>query len=163
MSGRCGPCWPPACRPARRPSTPSPPACSVTRRPSRRSPEPAGLPCAREPCRAARRYLDAAAGLAGDNAPVAVQTDLAHAPLGRGPAAPAAALLDRILTQPGLPAPARLSAQLLLGQAAFHGGAVQRAGELFDAVVAASGHSDPGLALDAQLDHTLQSWTRLGP
>src|SRR5262249_58793172 len=54
-------------------------------------------------------------------------------------------------------------AQLLLGEAAFHGGAVQRAGELFDAVVAASGHSDPGLALDAQLDHTLQSWTRLGP
>src|SRR5262245_38997705 len=113
--------------------------------------------------RAARRYLDAAAGLAGDRAPVALQVDLAKALLGGGAAEAAAALLDRVLTRPGLPVPTRLSAQLLLGQAAFHTGTVQRAGELFDAVVSASGHSDPELALDALLDHSLQSWARLGP
>jgi len=112
---------------------------------------------------AARRYLDAAAGLAGDSAPVALQIDLAKALLGGGDAAAAAAVLDRVLRQPGPPASARLSAQLLLGQAAFHSGAVQRAGELFDAVASASSHSDPELALDALLDHTLQSWARLGP
>ena len=112
---------------------------------------------------AARRYLDAAARLAGDKAPVALQIDLAKALLGGGAAEAAAALLDRVLMQPGLPATTRLSAQQLLGQAAFQRGAVQRAGGLFDAVVSASGHSDPGRALDALLDHTLQSWARLGP
>src|SRR5262249_56330070 len=89
--------------------------------------------------------------------------DLATALLAGGAADAAAALLDRILTRPALPASARLSVQLLLGQAAFHTGAVQRAGELFDTVAAASGNSDPELAQKAQLDHTLQCWTRLGP
>jgi len=112
---------------------------------------------------AARRYLDAAAGLAGNSVPVALQIDLAQALLAGGAAEAAAALLDRVLTGPGLPAAIRLSAQLLLGQAAFHTGAVQRAGELFDTVAAASGNSDPELALKALLDHTLQSWARLGP
>jgi DNA-binding CsgD family transcriptional regulator len=112
---------------------------------------------------AARRYLDAAAGLAGDNAPVALQIDLAKALLAGGAAETATALLDRVLIRPGLPERARLSAQLLLGQAAFHSGAVQRAGVLFDAVAAASGSTDPGLALAALLDHSLQSWARLGP
>jgi len=112
---------------------------------------------------AARRYLDAAAGLAGNSVPVALQIDLAQALLAGGAAEAAASLLDRVLTGPGLPAAIRLSAQLLLGQAAFHTGAVQRAGELFDTVAAASGNSDPELALKALLDHTLQSWARLGP
>jgi DNA-binding CsgD family transcriptional regulator len=112
---------------------------------------------------AARRYLDAAVGLAGDSAPVALQIDLAQALLAGGAAEGAAALVERILNRPGLPAPTRLSAQLLLGQAAFHSGAVQRAGELVDTVAAASGSTDPGLALNALLDHTLQSWARLGP
>jgi DNA-binding CsgD family transcriptional regulator len=112
---------------------------------------------------AARRYLDAAAGLAGDNAPVAMQIDLAKALLACGAGEAATALLDRILIRPGLPELTRLSAQLLLGQAAFHSGAVQRAGALFDTVVAASGSTDPGLALAALLDHSLQSWARLGP
>jgi len=112
---------------------------------------------------AARRYLDAAAGLAGDNAPVALQIDLARALLAGGAREAATALLDRVLIRPGLPARTRLSAQLLLGQAAFHSGAVQRAGALFDTVVAASGSTDPGVALAALLDHSLQSWARLGP
>jgi DNA-binding CsgD family transcriptional regulator len=112
---------------------------------------------------AARRYLDAAVGLAGDNAPVALQIDLAKALLAGGAAEAAAALLDRILARPGLPALTQLSAQLLLGKAAFHSGAVRRAGELFDTVAAASGDTDPEVALSALLDHTLQSWARLGP
>ena len=112
---------------------------------------------------AARRYLDAAAGLAGDSAPVALQIDLGQALLAGGAAEAAAALLERVLARPGLPAPTRLSAQLLLGQAAFHTGAVQRAGELIDTMAVASGNSDPELALKALLDHTLQSWARLGP
>jgi len=112
---------------------------------------------------AARRYLDAAAGLAGNNAPVALQIDLAKALLAGGAGEAATALLDRVLIRPGLPMRTRLSAQLLLGQAAFHSGAVQRAGALFDTVVAASGSADPGLAMTALLDHSLQSWARLGP
>jgi DNA-binding CsgD family transcriptional regulator len=112
---------------------------------------------------AARRYLDAGVRLAGNNAPVALQIDLAQALLAVGAGEPAAALLDHVLADPGLPAPTRLSAQLLLGQTAFHTGAVQRAGELFDAVAASSGTSDPELALKALLDHSLQSWARLGP
>jgi DNA-binding CsgD family transcriptional regulator len=112
---------------------------------------------------AARRYLDAAAGLAGDNAPVALQIDLAKALLAGGAGQAATALLDRILLRPGLPEQTRLSAQLLLGQAAFHSGAVQRAGALFDTVAAASRSTDPGMALTALLDHSLQSWARLGP
>ena len=112
---------------------------------------------------AARRYLDAAARLAGNSAPVALQIDLAQALLAGGAAEAAAALLDRVLVRPRLPAPTRLSAQLLLGQAAFRTGAVQRAGELFDTATAASSNSDPELALNALLDHTLQSWARLGP
>jgi len=52
---------------------------------------------------------------------------------------------------------------LLLGQAAFRSGAVQQAGALFDTVVAASGSTDPELALAALLDYSLQSWARLGP
>jgi DNA-binding CsgD family transcriptional regulator len=112
---------------------------------------------------AARRYLDAAAELAGDSAPVALQIDLAKALLAGGAGAAATALLDRVLIRPGLPELTRLSVQLLLGQAAFHSGAVQRAGALFDTVVAASCSSDPGLALAALLDYSLQSWARLGP
>jgi len=112
---------------------------------------------------AARRYLDAAAGLAGNNAPVALQIDLAKALLAGGAGEAATALLDRVLIRPGLPIRTRLSAQLLLGQAAFHSGAVQRAGALFDTVVAASGSADPELAMTALLDHSLQSWARLGP
>jgi DNA-binding CsgD family transcriptional regulator len=112
---------------------------------------------------AARRYLDAGAAVAGDSAPVALQIDLAKALLAGGAAGAATTLLDRVLTRPGLPASARLSAQLLLGQAVFQTGAVQRAGELFDTVAAASGNSDPELAMKALLDHTLQRWARLGP
>ena len=112
---------------------------------------------------AARRYLDAGVRLAGHTAPVALQIDLAHALLAGGAWESAAELLDRVLAHPGLPSPTRLSAQLLLGQIAFHTGAVGRAGELFDIVAAAAGSSDPELALDALLDHTLQSWARLGP
>jgi DNA-binding CsgD family transcriptional regulator len=112
---------------------------------------------------AARRYLDAAAALAGDSAPVALHIDLAKALLAGGAADAATVLLDRVLTRPELPASAKLSVQLLLGQAAFHTGAVQRAGELFDTVAAASGNSDPEPARKALLDHTLQSWARLGP
>ena len=112
---------------------------------------------------AARRYLDAAVGLAGDGAAAALQVDLAKALLACGSGEAATAVLDRILARPGVPAPARLSAQLLLGQAAFNSGAVERAGELFDAVATASagGHAD--IAVKALLDHTLQSWARLGP
>ena len=112
---------------------------------------------------AARRYLDAAARMAGDVAPVALETDLARALLADGAGEAAAARLDRILARPGLPEPARLSAQLLLGQAAFSSGEVRRAGDLFDAVAAASGTGHPEVALKALLDHTLQSWARLGP
>ena len=112
---------------------------------------------------AARRYLDAAVGLAGDGAAAALQVDLAKALLACGSGEAATAVLDRILARPGVPAPARLSAQLLLGQAVFNSGAVERAGELFDAVATASagGHAD--IAVKALLDHTLQSWARLGP
>jgi DNA-binding CsgD family transcriptional regulator len=112
---------------------------------------------------AARRHLDAAVGLAGDNAPVALPIDLAKALLGSGAGKTAAALLDTVLARPGLPAETRLSAQLLLGRAAFHNGAVQRAGDLFDSVASESARSHPEVALKALLDHTLQSWARLGP
>jgi DNA-binding CsgD family transcriptional regulator len=112
---------------------------------------------------AGRRYLDAAVRLAGDSAPAALQIDLARALLASGAAKTAMALLDRTLAGPGVPVPTRLSAQLLLGQAAFHEGAVQRAGGLFDAVAAEAGRAHPGVALKALLDHTLQSWARLGP
>jgi len=113
--------------------------------------------------RAARRYLDAAAGLAGDSAPAALQIDLAKALLGGGAGKAAAALLDRVLTRPGLPALTRMSAQLLLGRAAFTYGAVRQAGGLFDAVAAQAGHGHPGVALTALPDYTPQSWARLGP
>lgn len=112
---------------------------------------------------AARRYLDAAVRLAGDAAPAVLQIDLAKALLAGGAGDAAATLLDRVLARPGLPAPIRLSAQLLLGQAAFHSGAVQRAGNLFDTVAAASARTDPELALNALLGHCMQSWARLGP
>src|SRR5262249_60476181 len=68
---------------------------------------------------AGRRYLDAAARLAGDRAPAALQLDLAKALLASGAGKTATPLLDGILTGSGAPAPGRLSAQLLLGQAAF--------------------------------------------
>ena len=112
----------------------------------------------------AHRYLDAAVRLAGDSATAGLQIDLAKALLdtGAGKTA-AAALLDRVLTRPGLPATARLSAQLMLGQAAFYDGAVQQAGGLFDTVAAEAGPGHPEMALKALLDHTLQSWARLGP
>ncbi len=109
------------------------------------------------------RNLDAAVRLAGNAAPAVLQIDLARALLAGGTGDAAAALLDRILARPGLHAQTRLSAQLLLGQAAFHGGAVHRAGDMFDAVAAAAASADPELALYALLDHTLQSWARLGP
>jgi len=112
---------------------------------------------------AGRRYLDAAARLAGDSAPAALQIDLAKALLAGGAGKTATALLDRVLTGPGVPVLTRFSAQLLLGQAAFHDGAVQRAGGLFDVVAAEAGRDHPGVALKALLDHTLQSWARLGP
>ena len=112
---------------------------------------------------AARRYLDAAARLAGDSVPVALQIDLANALLGGGAAQTAAALADRILARPGLPALTRLSVQLLLGRAAFQTGAVHRAGGLFDAVATEADRAHPEVALTALLDHTLQSWARLGP
>ena len=112
---------------------------------------------------AAGRYLDAAARLAGDSAPAALRIDLAKALLGGGAGKAAAALLDRVLTRPGLPAPTRMSAQLLLGRAAFTYGAVQQAGSMFDAVAAEAGHGHPEVALTALLDYTLQSWARLGP
>jgi len=112
---------------------------------------------------AGRRYLDGAARLAGDSAPAALQLDLAKALLASGAGKTATALLDGILTGSGAPVPVRLSAQLLLGQAAFHDGAVQRAGGLFDAVAAEAGRGHPEVALKALLDHTLQSWARLGP
>jgi DNA-binding CsgD family transcriptional regulator len=112
---------------------------------------------------AACHYLEAAVRMAGDVAPVALQTDLARALLAGGAGEAAAAQLERILPRPDLPEPDRLSAQLLLGQAAFNSGDVQRAGNLFDAVVAASGTGHPDVALKALLDHTLQSWARLGP
>src|SRR5262249_59863220 len=83
---------------------------------------------------AGRRCLDAAARLAGDRAPAALQIDLAKALLASGAAQTAAARLDRVLAGPDVPVLTRLSVQLLLGQAAFHDGAVQRAGSLFDAV-----------------------------
>jgi hypothetical protein len=107
---------------------------------------------------AARRYLDAAARLAGDSVPVALQIDLANALLGGGAAQTAAALADRILARPGLPALTRMSVQLLLGRAAFQTGAVHRAGGLFDAVATKAGRAYPEVALTALLDHTLQSW-----
>jgi DNA-binding CsgD family transcriptional regulator len=112
---------------------------------------------------AGRRYLDAAARLAGDSAPADLQIDLAKALLASGAGKAATARLDRILTGPGVTVLTRLSAQLLLGQAAFHDGAVGRAGALFDAVAteACPGHRE--VALKALLDHTLQSWARLGP
>jgi hypothetical protein len=92
------------------------------------------------------------------------QTVASVAPRAAGGAAEAAtALLDRVLIRPRLPELTRLSAQLLLGQAAFHSGAVQRAGALFDTVAAVSGSTDPVLALAALLDYSLQSWARLGP
>ena len=112
---------------------------------------------------AARRYLDAAVGLAGERAPVALQVDLAKALLASGAAPAATTLLDRVLIRPGLPTLTRQSAQLLLGQAAFHQGAVQQAGGLFDAVATECGGDHPEMALKALLDHTLQSWARLGP
>jgi DNA-binding CsgD family transcriptional regulator len=112
---------------------------------------------------AARRYLDAAVRLAGDSAPAALQIDLANALLAGGAAQTAAALADRILARPGLPALTRLSVQLLLGRAAFQTGAVHQAGGLFDAVATEAGRGQPELALKALLDHTLQSWARLGP
>jgi len=88
---------------------------------------------------------------------------LARALLADGAAEAAAAQLDRVLARPGLSAPDQLCAQLLLGRAAFHSGAVQRAGRLFDTVAAEADNDSPGLALTALLDHTLQSWARLGP
>jgi len=112
---------------------------------------------------AARRYLDAAVGLAGATAAPALRLDLAKALLANGAAAEAAALLDEVLTRPGLPARDRLSGQLLLGRAAFYRGEVQRAGRLFDTVATEAGHDLPELAMTAMLDHTLQSWARLGP
>jgi DNA-binding CsgD family transcriptional regulator len=57
----------------------------------------------------------------------------------------------------------RLSVQLLLGRAAFQTGAVHQAGGLFDAVATEAGQGHPEVALTALLDHTLQSWARLGP
>jgi DNA-binding CsgD family transcriptional regulator len=112
---------------------------------------------------AGRRYLDAAARLAGDSAPADLQIDLAKALLASGAGKTATTLLDRILSGPGLPVLIRLSAQLLLGQAAFHDGAVQRAGAVFDTVATEAGRDHPKVALKALLDHTLQSWARLGP
>src|SRR5215831_13292817 len=112
---------------------------------------------------AGRRYLDAAARLAGDRAPAALQIDLAKALLASGAGKTATALLERTLAGPGVPVLTRFSAQLLLGQAAFHDGAVQRAGRLFDAVATEAGPGHPEVALKALLDHTLQSWARLGP
>src|SRR5215468_8240199 len=112
---------------------------------------------------AGRRYLEAAARLAGDRAPVALQIDLAKALLASGAGTTATVLLDRVIGGPGVPVLTRFSAQLLLGQAAFHDGAVQRAGGLFDAVATEAGRGHPGVALKALLDHTLQSWARLGP
>ena len=112
---------------------------------------------------AARRYLEAAARLAGDSVPVALQVDLVNALLGGGAAQTAATLADRILARPGLSALTRLSVQLLLGRAAFQTGAVHRAGGLFDAVATEAGRGHPEVALRALLDHTLQSWARLGP
>jgi len=112
---------------------------------------------------AARRYLDAATRLAGDSVPVALQIDLVNALLGGGAAQTAAALAGRILVRPGLPALTRLSVQLLLGRAAFQTGAVHQAGGLFDAVAVEAGPGHPEVALKALLDHTLQSWVRLGP
>jgi DNA-binding CsgD family transcriptional regulator len=112
---------------------------------------------------AARRYLDAATGLAGDNAPVTLRIDLAKALLASGSVDAAAALLERTLNMPGLSVSARMSAQLLYGQAAFHRGAVQLAADLFDAAAATPTSTGQDLALNALLDHTLHRWARLGP
>jgi len=112
---------------------------------------------------AARRYLDAAVGLAGDSAPVALQIDLANALLAGGAGQTAATLANRVLARPGLPALTRMSVQLLLGQASFTTGAVQQAGGLFDAVATEAVGAHPEVAVKALLDHTLQSWARLGP
>src|SRR5262249_51656197 len=102
---------------------------------------------------AGRRYLDAAPRLAGDRAPAALQIDLAKALLASGAGNTATALLDRILAGPGVPVLTRFSAQLLLGQAAFHGGAVQRTRGLFDAVATKAGRNHPKMALKTLLDH----------
>ena len=40
---------------------------------------------------------------------------------------------------------------------------MQRAGSLFDTVATEADHGHPAVALKALLDHTLQSWARLGP
>jgi DNA-binding CsgD family transcriptional regulator len=112
---------------------------------------------------AGRRYLTAAAGLAGDRAPATLQLNRARALLATGSGEDAAEVLEAILVRPDLPLTTRLSVQLLLGRAAFQMGAVQRAGDLFQGVASAAGTEYPDYAVKALLDHTLQSWARLGP
>jgi DNA-binding CsgD family transcriptional regulator len=111
---------------------------------------------------AARRYLTAAVRLAGDRAPALLQLRQARALLATGSVHDAAGVLEQILTGPDVPTDIRLSAQLMLGRAAFHMGATERAGDLFQGVASAAGVDHPD-RLKALLDHTLQSWARLGP
>lgn len=112
--------------------------------------------------RAACRYLQAGAQLAGDDAPAELLADLGQALLADGANEAGIAVYQRLLHHPALPTPVVLTACRQLGRAAFHIGRVEQADRWFDAAVHAS-DDQPQLALGALLDRVLLTWAHIGP
>ena len=109
------------------------------------------------------KHLAAAAELAGDHIHPELLLVLGEALLAAGRAAEAIRTCERLCSNPGLPALARVQALRMLGRALASTGAYERAGVRFDEAVQIAQPQDVTAAVQILLDHALTSWLSGGP
>jgi DNA-binding CsgD family transcriptional regulator len=107
--------------------------------------------------------LEAAAGLAGDQAAPRLLVSLADALTYAGRPAEAASACDRVLSRPGVEAVTRADALLALARALVYTGAYPAAADRFEECIGLTAQADPGTAVRTFLAYGLASWFCVGP
>jgi len=107
--------------------------------------------------------LEAAAGLAGEQATPGLLVSLADALIFAGRPAEAARACDRVLSRPGLQAMTRADALRALARALVYTGAYPAAADRFEECIGLTGDADPGAAVRTFLAYGLASWLCVGP
>ena len=109
------------------------------------------------------RWLDAAVAMAGQRARTSLLLAQAEAWLASGNAAHSVPAYQRLLSQPGLPAIARVQALWMLGRALAMTGDHDRSAAAFSQAAGLARDRDPGMAVEVLLDAAFCRFLSAGP
>ena len=112
---------------------------------------------------AARRHLTAAMELAGEAAHADLLFDFGAVLVADGASGEAAAIYERLLSIPELPATDQVAVLRELGQASFIAGRVERAAACYESAVELAEADHPALAVGALLDQAFHHQSLFGP